>query len=172
MQQDQRQPELVSSVAARWQKLWGPRIDSPRAYASKARSWGEESPKVMDPEVLKVIALGAEAARDFSGIPLGQLESARPDGLAIHPTVYSGLAITNVIGMASTWTAGLLQAHDLIDQDRRGLGLSEESHIPGKYRFEMLARVLESALALAQFRPGALARPQSIHISLKRPPTS
>ena len=62
--------------------------------------------------------------------------------------------------------------HEVVNEERRELGLLEESLVPGKYRFEMLARVLESALARALYTPGKLPPSRVQKLSIKLPPPS
>jgi len=119
--------------------------------------WSRAVPAQFDDEVAAVVDLAARAARDFRSLPLNELEFARAYGLNVHPTVFWGQAIDNVAVTQSSYCTGRSEARKRMDEERHARGLRVEA-LPDKYAFEMVARVLESAEALARFRFDSLPR--------------
>jgi hypothetical protein len=114
-----------------------------------------EPPSELNDDVTQVITLAAVAARDFQALPLDKLEFATSYGLDIHPTIFWGQATSTALGRRYSCEnrAEFEEVADIIK--KRGL---PPVGMPSVYKFEMLARVLEAALALASFNIGALPR--------------
>jgi hypothetical protein len=161
-QEDVDRLRRARDIAVGWRGKYAGKVVSLREAAGLARGWSREPPARLDDEVVRVIELAGEAARDFSALPLPELEYAKSYGLSIHETVFWGQALDSV-----TSTAALVEPETrairasfyeaLRAQGAREPG-KEGDDVPGKYAFEMIARVLESALALSRFNVGNLPR--------------
>jgi len=140
-----------------WRARYRGEEEALRLAAQKARAWSRDLPAQFDDEVAAVVDLAARAARDFRSIPLNELEFAQAYGLMVHPTVFWGQAIEDVANTQSSYGLGrsdsLKEFHEAMEAE----GLPVEA-LPDKYAFEMVARVLESADALARFTFDSLPR--------------
>ncbi len=140
-----------------WRTRYSGQEEALRLAAEKARVWSRAVPAQFDDEVTAVVDLAARAARDFRSLPLNELEFAQAHGLMVHPTVFRGQAIEDVAVTQSSYGPGRSDARKLCDEARNAQGLPVQA-LPDKYAFEMVARVLESADALARFRFDSLPR--------------
>jgi TIR domain len=140
-----------------WRSRYGGKTDALRAAAKKARAWTQTTPSVVDDEVTAVVDLGAAVVADLRAVPLSHLKFATAYGLAVHPTIFWGQALTSVESTHDAFGGARSDARKRFDAARKALGIEIEE-APEKYAFEMLARVLESAHALAHFPLSALPR--------------
>ena len=142
----------------RWRGLYGGKIDALRAAAQLARKWSKKPPSQFDDEVAGVISLADAVAQDFRALPIRILEFAEPYGLQVHKTVFWGQAIEDAISTAKDFSAGAGANRELVNTRLVQLGMKPRLFMPDNYGFEMLARVLESALELVRFNLEPLPR--------------
>jgi hypothetical protein len=140
-----------------WRTRYSGQEEDLRLAAEKARAWSRAVPPQFNDEVAAVVDLAARAARDFRSLPLNELEFAQAYGLMVHPTVFWGQAIEDVAVTQSCYGPGRSDALKWLDEELSTRGLPVQT-LPDKYAFEMIARVLESADALARFRFDSLPR--------------
>ena len=148
--QDRQRLLRARGILASWRNDHKAHEEELRAAGEKARAWSRKLPETFDNDAAAVISLAANAARDLRGIPLHELEFATRYGLQVHPTVFWGQALTDVLDTVSRYGPG--RSAELVQDDeaRASAGLPVDA-IPDQYAFEMAARVLESACALAGF---------------------
>lgn len=144
-------------IVVDWRTLYSGQVETLQLAAKKARAWSRAIPAQFDDEVAAVVDLAARAARDFQSLPIKELEFARAYGLRVHPTVFWGQAIEDVAVTQSSYGPGRSDARKRFDEARNARGLRVKA-LPDEYAFEMVARVLESAYALTQFRFDSLPR--------------
>ncbi|HEY7394069.1 MAG TPA: toll/interleukin-1 receptor domain-containing protein, partial [Gemmatimonadaceae bacterium] len=147
----------AQGILVDWRGVYQNRVAELRAAAKKARAWMLNAPATADDEVSAVLSLAASVSQDFRTIELSHLKFATAYGLAIHPTVFWGQALSTVESANDSFGDGRSHARKRFDEARKALGHSVEE-MPDKYAFEMVARVLESGLALTQFPSTALPR--------------
>ena len=114
----------------------------------------EVVPADRDEEMISVIELAGAVATDFRSIPLSELEFATAYGLSVHPTVFWGQALDSARATSEHYGRAGFAVLAALDAE---LGLPADD-VPGRYAFEMMARVLESAEALARFNIDSLPR--------------
>ncbi|GAA4397852.1 hypothetical protein GCM10023187_07750 [Nibrella viscosa] len=145
---DEAQRRKVRDIVLHWRGLYATRVGALRRAAEQCRDWMEQPPVPFADELIAVLALADSVALDFRQLDLTELEYARAYGLRIHQTVFWGQATTEAL----SWG-------DLIDPEKRARWIADSDirrefdidDQPGRYGFELLARLLEAALALAQF---------------------
>jgi hypothetical protein len=140
-----------------WRTRYSGQEEALRLAAEKARAWSRAVPTQFDDEVAAVVDLAARAARHFRSLPLKELEFAQAYGLMVHPTVFWGQAIEDVTVTQLSSSPGRSDAQKRLDEECNTRGLPVKA-LPDKYAFEMVARVLESADALARFRSPRICR--------------
>jgi hypothetical protein len=156
--EDQQKLLQAREAVVRWRSIYGGKIDALRAAGELSRKWSRERPSEFNDEIAGVISFGAAVARDFRDLPVSKLEFGRPYGLSIHPTVFWGQAIDDVTSTARTFTPEAKANSDVVNARMVELGMEPRLFMPEAYGFEMLARVLESALELARFNVERLPR--------------
>ena len=144
-------------LLVRWRSLYSGQQDALRIAAEKARRWNRSLPMQFDDDVATVVDLASRVARDFRSLPVRELEFARTHGLMVHETVFWGQALDSVDVTHTSYGPGRIDEHKRVDEEMRAAGIPVDA-LPGAYAFEMVARVLESAVGLAQFRLDALPR--------------
>lgn len=156
--EDEQKLRRVREIVIGWRGLYSDKVESLRKASELARKWSYEPPSELTDEVVQVITLAATAARDFQALPLHELEFAKSYDLKIHPTVFWGQALSDAFHQASHIDPKVRAARAAFNKELKERGLPQDDDVPDKYGFEMLARVLESALALARFDIGNLPR--------------
>lgn len=157
--EDQQQFLQARDAIVRWRGLYSAKLEMLRVAGERARAWSKELPEELDDNVGEVIGLAEKAAQDFSALPIRMLEFARPYGLNIHPTVFWGNALDDVTASAKSFAWEKSDEHKQFELIRAQQGVKPfHSLVLNNYGFEMIARVLESALELARFNPEALPR--------------
>jgi hypothetical protein len=156
--EDQQQFLRARDAIVHWRGIYANKIDSITAAGKLARKWSKEPPAEFNDEVAGVINMAASVAEDFRALPVSTLEFALPYGLHIHLTVIWGQAINTAIETASNFDPQFKAASEMLNARRLELGLKADSFMPSNYAFEMLARVLESAVELARFNIKTLPR--------------
>lgn len=149
--EDTRRLIRAREIVVDWRSRYGGQEEALRLAAEKARVWSRAVPAQFDDEVDVVIDLASRVAQDFSSSGVKELEFARAYGLMVHPTVFWGQAISDVTQTGSSYGRGRSAIRRGLDEQRREVGLWV-NEMPDEYSFEMVARVLESAYALAQFK--------------------
>jgi len=156
--EDQKRLLPAFHAIVRWRGLYSGEIDTLRAAGELARAWSEKVPTEFDDKVAEVIALAGGVAQDFRSLPIETLEFARPYGLAVHPTVFWGNAMEDVADSVKALAWEKSEENKRLNLRRAELGMKRDSLQLNRYGFEMIARVLESAVALARFNPDSLPR--------------
>lgn len=158
-EQDQERLLRVRDIVIRWRGLYAKKLAALRAAANKAKQWRSVPPEQFDTAVAEVINLAGEAARGFMDIDRKQFEFATAYGLSIHPTVIWGQAISDVLVSQQLVSLAAQEAREALNARRAELGLPAASDpLPDQYGFEMIARVLSSAVALLEFNITRLPR--------------
>ena len=156
--EDRQKLLQARDAVVRWRGMYGGKIDAVRAAGELARKWSKELPCEFNEEIAGVISLADTVARDFRALLVCELEFARSYGLDIHPTVFWGQAIDDATSTAQNFSPEARANCELINARKVHLGTKPRLFMPEKYGFEMLARVLESALELARFNLEKLPR--------------
>ena len=156
--EDQQRLLQARDAIVRWRGMYSDKIDAVRAAGELARKWSSDLPSEFNDEIAGVISLADTVARDFRALPVRELEFARPYGLNIHPTVFWGQAIDDATSTAENFTPEAKANFEHVNALKVQRGIKPFLFMPQKYGFEMLARVLESALELARFNLERLPR--------------
>jgi hypothetical protein len=144
-------------ILVNWRSRYAGQEDALRRAGEKARSWSRDLPTQFDDEVAAVLDLAARVACDLRSLPLSEIEFAQAYGLMVHRTVFWGQALEDVDVTHSVYGSGHSDVRKEFNDARKARGL-RVIEMPDKYAFEMVARVLESADALARFRFDSLPR--------------
>lgn len=152
--EDTKRLRRVREILADWRGRYGARVEELRQAGKKARAWNDAVPTNRDEEMISTIEFAAAVAADLRSIPLSELEFATDYGLSVHPTVFWWQALDSVRATEEYHGRGGFAARASLDAE---LGLPTDE-VPGRYEFEMMARVLESAEALARFNIDKLPR--------------
>jgi hypothetical protein len=166
--EDQQKFLQARDAVVRWRALYSDKIDALREAGTLARRWSRDRPSQTDNEIQVVISLADRVAQDFGNLPVRILEFARPYGLNIHPTVFLGQAINDVSSTAKNF-AQENKKGEKVNAIRVQQGMNAFfSYLPDNYGFEMIARVLESAVELVRFNleklPQGYLKPSSSEI--------
>ena len=154
--EDKERYRRARDMIVRWRSQYADKINVLEAAGERARSWMYDPPAQFDDDVDHVMTLAGAAARDFRALPVSALEFARSYGLMIHPTVFWGQAINDALHQADLYAPEAREVRARFNKLRKEHGLKADDEVPDQYGFEMLARVLESAVALADFDIGKL----------------
>ncbi|MBS0154220.1 MAG: toll/interleukin-1 receptor domain-containing protein [Nitrospira sp.] len=158
-EEDTEQLRRARELFVRWRGEYSARLQELRALGKQARLWGHELPPHFDDRVDRTITTAAEMATALRDLPVSELEFARVYGLQVHETVFWGQALDaadrerSMFDVQSRETLAKVVAED----KRLGLNVSRLD-MPEEYGFEMLARVLESAVGLLEFDVSRLPR--------------
>ncbi|WP_421794655.1 toll/interleukin-1 receptor domain-containing protein [Haliscomenobacter sp.] len=133
-----------------WRNKYYDKIDLLQKNSKLARTWSKSLPDQIDESVIKVINFAAETAYDLSVLPINDLEFASKYGLYVHETVFWGQAIQYVIDSAQRITSNIAFEEEFNETIEKKDWI-QKAIILDNYSFEMIARVLESALALGLF---------------------
>jgi hypothetical protein len=131
-EEDMKRLARAQELLVKWRGLYKDHEDELREGARKARAWSGARPAEMNTEVTSVLELVSRVSRDLRELPVQELEFAKPYGLQVHDTVFWGHALH----FADT--------------------ASNSPLMPSAYSFEMIERLLDSAVALLRFRLDAL----------------
>ncbi len=131
-EEDVQRVGRARQLLLRWRSLYKDQEAALRDAAGKAHEWRFALPAALSDDVIDVLRLAGRVAEALAQLPVRELEFANPYGLLVHPTVFSGLAC----GFA----------------DRA----ADSRIVPNAYAFEMIERVLNSAVAVLCFRLDAL----------------
>jgi hypothetical protein len=135
--EDRRRLSAARALLLQWRGRYSPRLAELQAAAEMARKlqrWSGDPPYR---EARKVADLALSVVEAMTDLPVAELEFATHYGLGVHRTMFGGYALFLVRA-----DQGRLEGRDTAEQD--------------PYAYEMMARVLESAIALLEFQPSAL----------------
>jgi hypothetical protein len=147
---DAERLRLARRLLLNWRESYAARVNELTALAAKARALQKSPPAVVSNDVAALIGVAAKVADDLRNLPVRRLEFAKYSGLRVHETVFWGQALTAAEATSQQYGPGISSdAPWLEDMKADGLDLGA----PDAYAYEMLARVLESAVGLAGFPP-------------------
>lgn len=135
--EDRHRLVTARALLLRWRELYADRRDELEAAAVQARAFQRATGVLPYQPAFEVAELANAVASAMKSLPVDDLQFATHYGLGIHHSIFVGLAYLVV---ESEW-------HRLKDADQA----YEDS-----YAYEMMARLLESAVAMLTFRPDAL----------------
>lgn len=161
-EEDRQRHARVRELARAWRADWAGRADALSRAAQQARALHARGGERADAAPRALIELAAEAALAFDAIPLEALAYAVDYGLAMHRTVLGGVARSQVWLALDATDPVRLRVTEAFRRKRREADLDAEPDRIGDYTWESIARVLESALALASFDIGRLPRGQPV----------
>ena len=151
--------QRARDIAIQWRGQYGNKVDELRRAGERAREWSRQPPTQLSNDVVDSIVLAAAATADFEALRIGEIEYAADYGLNIHPTVFWGQALSDVRTTADNFTVPELRVPiDRLNAQREREGLEPLLAVPDAGAFEMIARVLESAVALTIFNIEYLPR--------------
>ena len=152
-QEDTEQFRVARELLVGWRGQYVARVQELRALAVQARGWSRELPATFDDAVDRTIVVAAEVAEAMGRLPVAKLEFARAYGLQVHETVFWGQALDAARHEREQFDAATRATSARLSDEwrRHGLGAPNSSPTPDQYGFEMLARVLESAVGLLDY---------------------
>lgn len=157
-QEDSAQLRMARALLLAWRERYALQRDRLHALAGQARAWRRTPPAAFDDAVGQVIDTAGEVADALADLPVSSLEFALDYGLGVHETVFWGQALSSARHARSLFDASSRATRAALDAQRRQAGLPATDAVPDPYGFEMLARVLEAAVALLAFDLARLPR--------------
>lgn len=135
--EDRKRLAQARALLLHWRGLYADRLTELKAAAQQARIFQRSQGIPPYNEALRLAEFANSIADSIKMLPVEKLEFATHYGLGVHRAVFGGLAFL-VIGSA------LKHLQDASEAEK------------DEYAFEMMARVLESAVAMLAFRPDEL----------------
>jgi hypothetical protein len=158
-EEDTEHLRRARELLVRWRGEYSARLQELRALGEQARLWSSELPAVFDDGVVRTITTAAEIATALRDLPVSELEYARVYGLQVHETVFWGQALYSAENDRSMFNAQTRERMAKVASEDPLFALSFNlPEMPNEYGFEMMARVLESALGLLEFDVSSLPR--------------
>jgi hypothetical protein len=146
-------------LLVRWRGEYSARLQELRALGEQARLWSRELPAFFDDGVDRTITTAAEIATALRDLPVSELEYAGVYGLQVHKTVFWGQALSSAENDRSMFNAQTLERMaEAASEDPLLAQSFKLAEMPNEYGFEMMARVLESAVGLLEFDVSSLPR--------------
>ncbi|MCK6694771.1 MAG: toll/interleukin-1 receptor domain-containing protein, partial [Thermoanaerobaculia bacterium] len=156
--EDTEKLRLARELIVRWRSMYADKIEALQEASILAREWSKGLPRQFDDDMAGVIELAAAVARDFRAIRIHELQFARTYGLDVHPTVFWGQALDDAIHQVEMHNPEARAAMKKLNDKRVKIGRAPIFLMPDEYGFEMIARVLESAMSLVVFNIDNLPR--------------
>lgn len=135
--EDQQRLALARKLLLDWRHEYSGQRDELKAAAKKARYFQRNRGGVLPRAALDIARIADSIVRAMTAIPIEALQFATHYGLAVHPSVFGGLAHIVITSARDRFEKAELLEHD-------------------EYAFELMARVLESAGSMLTYRPDAL----------------
>lgn len=135
--EDRQRLALARKLLLDWRHEYGGRREELEAAAKRARVFQRTRDRISRRAALELARLADSVVRAMTAIPIRDLEFATHYGLAVHPSIFGGLAHLVITSARDRFEKVEQPEHD-------------------EYAFELMARVLESAGSMLTFRPDAL----------------
>jgi hypothetical protein len=149
-EEDQARLSRARELLLKWRTLHTGEVERLSEAAEQAREWQLRPPSRMTQVIRELLGTAIAIANSMTELPVAELEFARSYGLQVHSAVFGGLALYIVNTTYRTY--GDLTDAQCAEMER----IAGEGFVPGSYAYEMIARLLESAVALVDFGPNAL----------------
>lgn len=158
--QDQENLLRVTEIAVQWRKKYSVKLTELEEYITKLRAWQAKQPSVFTDDMDTVITVAWQIAGDFKELPLKELEKINSYGAGIHQTVFWGQALSEAFAAYSNFNEEERNKTEKLKTKLSGAGMPDFgiAATPDRYQFEMLERVIRSAISLARFDISDLPR--------------
>lgn len=153
MQEDEKRIKKLRALAIKWREKYYLHTGLMEEHIQKLEAWRKNPPVVFDKYIDAVIKFAYQVAQDFQNLPVAELKEGTSYGLDIHPTIFWGQAIDQAFHLHDTYDERSIELY------RETAAILETKPLmPDKYNYEMLERLLRSALSLARFDISNLPR--------------
>jgi len=157
MEDDERMKKL-REIIVQWRGKYALETKRMDDYAEELASWQKKAPSDFNDEISAVIQFAYKIACDFKELPLTELEKAKAYGLQIHSTVFWGQAIKQAFHMNDIFDEEGIKLYRQKNMLREKQGMGPLNLMPDEYSYELLERLLRSAIALFNFNIDDLPR--------------